>query len=63
MSRNTLTRLQKLEQAKSDKQSGRILVAGHSSEAAKIRETYPDALIICTGVTRQAGGVALAKHP
>jgi hypothetical protein len=57
MNRSTLVRLEKLEQMKSAKQSGRILVAGSSSEAAKLRESYPDALIICTGVIRQAGGV------
>ena len=52
MTRNTLARVIRLENAGTSRGPKRLLIATDNAEADRLRAQYPDALIIVTGVPR-----------
>ena len=52
MSRNTLARVIRLENAGASRGPRRLLVVTDQAEAGRLRAQHPDALIIVTGVPR-----------
>jgi hypothetical protein len=52
MSRQTLSRVVRLERTRSEGRGRQILVAQDQSEAERLRVSYPEALLIITGVPR-----------
>ena len=52
MSRQTLSRVVRLERARSEARGRRVLVAHDQNEAVRMRVQHPEALIVITGVPR-----------
>ena len=52
MSRNTLARVIRLENAGASRGPRRLLIASDEAEADRLRAQHPEALIIVTGVPR-----------
>jgi hypothetical protein len=52
MSRQTLSRVVRLERARSEAQSQQILAAQDQNEAERLRVSHPEALVVITGVPR-----------
>jgi hypothetical protein len=55
MSRQTLSRVARLERARRGTAGRRILVAQDQGEAERLRVQHPEALVVITGVPRATG--------